>query len=148
MIRPPVAALERFVFDALNSLTTTPPPRATPVFAPGPAARMNPQAADGDALQRHFGEFVGGVLIAPVLESMQNSPFKTGYLNGGRGEQAFGAQLSLELARRIGRVADAGFGKRFYAAATRALQQRRSSGEGNPDEAANAAANTINELVG
>ncbi len=43
-------------------------------------------------------------LVGPVIRQMQDSPFKTKFAHGGRGEEVFGGQLALELSKRVGRT--------------------------------------------
>ena len=63
-------------------------------------------AATGSAQQRRqmlrqaVQEVVGSVFLAPMLKMARDNPLKGKYMHGGRGEDIFGAQLDMELARR------------------------------------------------
>lgn len=46
-------------------------------------------------------QFVSTALVLPLLKQMRSSPFKSDYLHGGQGEDAFGPQLDQILADRI-----------------------------------------------
>lgn len=73
-----------------------------------------------DEFKRRWGEAVGMALIGPVIRQMQDSPFKTKYAHGGRGEEVFGGQLALELSKRVGRT----LAQRMPAAWVEAVAQR------------------------
>lgn len=70
--------------------------------------------AGASAEQRHqmlrqaAGEVVGAVFFAPMLKMARECPFKGEYGHGGRGEEVFGAQLDMELARRASHRLDSG----------------------------------------
>ena len=51
-------------------------------------------------LQQAVQEVVGSVFFAPMLKMARENPLKGKYMHGGRGEDIFGAQLDMELARR------------------------------------------------
>lgn len=55
------------------------------------------------ALRQMSEEMVGATFFGQMLKSSRNSPLKGTFGHGGRGEDVFGAQLDLELARRAGR---------------------------------------------
>jgi len=52
--------------------------------------------------RKKVGEFVGNVFYGQIFKQMQQSTFKTKYMSGGRGEEAFSGQLSMEIAKRLG----------------------------------------------
>ncbi len=59
----------------------------------------------GDALRQRVDEFVGLFFYGTLLKQVRDSPLTDSkYGFGGRGEQAFAAQLDMELAQRIGRA--------------------------------------------
>ena len=88
------------------------------------SARVAAEAARASEMKRRMGEFAGGVLLAPALQEMQKSPFKTKYSSGGHAEDVFAGQMALELSKKIGRASENGFGKRLYEAALRQLNAR------------------------
>src|SRR5437763_17143518 len=90
-------------------------------------ARLAASSARAAEVKRRIGEFAGGVLLAPALQEMQKSPFKTKYSSGGHGEDVFAGQLALELSKKIGRASENGFGKRLYEAALRQMNARGSA---------------------
>ena len=51
-------------------------------------------------LRQAVQEVVGSVFLAPMLKMARENPLKGKYMHGGRGEDIFGAQLDMELARR------------------------------------------------
>lgn len=60
-------------------------------------------AAQSKAARRKaFGEVVGNLFYGTLMKQMNESTIKGKYFHGGRGEEAFRSQLSLELARRMG----------------------------------------------
>jgi Rod binding domain-containing protein len=63
------------------------------------AANGSPQQ-HRQALQQAVQEVVGSVFFAPMLKMARENPLKGKYMHGGRGEDIFGAQLDMELARR------------------------------------------------
>ena len=66
------------------------------------------------ALRRATGEFVGDIFYGTLLREMQQSKFKTKYLSGGRAEEAFQGQLSMEIAKRIGRSGNDPVARRLF----------------------------------
>jgi len=50
-------------------------------------------------LRRAVQEVVGSVFFAPMLKMARANPLKGEYMHGGKGEDIFGAQLDMELAR-------------------------------------------------
>ena len=69
------------------------------------------RAAD---LRRATGEFVGDIFYGTLLREMQQSKFKTKYMSGGRAEEAFQGQLSIEIAKRIGRSGNDPVARRLF----------------------------------
>jgi hypothetical protein len=53
-----------------------------------------------------LGEFVGGVFYATLLKQMQSSSIKGAYGHGGRAEETFAGQLTMELSKKMGRSAN------------------------------------------
>ncbi len=51
-------------------------------------------------LRQAVDEVVGATFYAPMLKMARDNPFKGKLGHGGRGEEIFGAQLDMELARR------------------------------------------------
>jgi hypothetical protein len=66
------------------------------------------------ALRRSTGEFVGDIFYGTLLREMQQSKFKTKYLSGGRAEEAFQGQLSMEIAKKIGRSGNDPVARRLF----------------------------------
>lgn len=54
------------------------------------------------ARRKAFGEVVGNLFYGTLMKQMNDSKIKGKYFHGGRGEEAFRSQLSMELARRMG----------------------------------------------
>ena len=54
--------------------------------------------------RKRVGELVGNVFYGTLIKQMQASKLKGTVMHGGRGEEVFGGQLGLELAKRMGRV--------------------------------------------
>jgi hypothetical protein len=73
------------------------------------------------ALRRATGEFVGDIFYGTLLREMQQSRFKTKYLSGGRAEEAFQGQLSMEIAKRIGRSGKDPVSRRLFDSVARQL---------------------------
>ncbi len=59
-------------------------------------------------LRQAASEVVGSVFFAPMLKMARDNPWKGKYGHGGRGEEVFGAQLDMELARRASHRLDGG----------------------------------------
>lgn len=55
-------------------------------------------------LRQAVQEVVGEMFYAPMLQMARQSPFKSRLGHGGRGEDIFGAQLDMELAKRVARA--------------------------------------------
>jgi len=53
-------------------------------------------------LRQAVDEVVGVTFFGQMLKMARNSVIKGEYGHGGRGEEVFGAQLDMELARRVG----------------------------------------------
>ena len=68
-------------------------------LSPGLATAI-PPAQRQAALRQAVNEVVGTVFFAPMLKMARENPFKGRFGHGGRGEEVFGAQLDMELARR------------------------------------------------
>lgn len=73
------------------------------------------------ALRRSTGEFVGDIFYGTLLREMQQSKFKTKYLSGGRAEEAFRGQLSMEIAKRIGRSGNDPVARRLFESISKRL---------------------------
>lgn len=84
------------------------------------ARRLRSRKAD--EFKDRFGEVIGGVFLAPVLQEAQKSPFKTKFSHGGHAEDVFQGQMALELSKKLGRAAVHGFGKELLAAAKRRVE--------------------------
>ncbi|MDD4889830.1 MAG: hypothetical protein PHU85_07845 [Phycisphaerae bacterium] len=62
-----------------------------------------------NALRQRVNEFVGLFFYGTLLKGMRDKPMTDSKMGlGGRGEQAFGAQLDQELAQRAGRASNSG----------------------------------------
>ena len=59
-------------------------------------------------LEQAVEEVVGSVFYTPMLKMARDNPLKGKYGHGGRGEEVFGAQLDMELARRASHRANGG----------------------------------------
>lgn len=53
-------------------------------------------------MREQVGDLVGNIFYGTLLRQMQESKLKGEYFHGGRGEEVFRAQLSMELAKRMG----------------------------------------------
>lgn len=53
-------------------------------------------------LRETINQTIGSVFFAPLLKGMRESPLKGKFGHGGRGEEAFGAQLDQILVERAG----------------------------------------------
>lgn len=62
----------------------------------------------GRMLRQAVNEVVGSVFYGPMLKMARENPLKGEFGHGGRGEDIFGAQLDMELARRASHRADGG----------------------------------------
>jgi hypothetical protein len=80
-----------------------------------------PTSQRAAALRRATGEFVGDIFYGTLLREMQQSKFKTKYLSGGRAEEAFQGQLSMEIAKRIGRSGNDPVARRLFKSVARRL---------------------------
>jgi Rod binding domain-containing protein len=76
-------------------------------LSPGLATTLPPGQLHA-ALRQAANEVVGTVFYAPMLKMARENPFKGKYGHGGRGEEVFGAQLDMELARRASHRLDGG----------------------------------------
>jgi len=56
---------------------------------------------DGDPVRDAAKELVAFGLIMPMLQQMQDDPFRSELFHGGQGEKMFNAQLNQHLAKRI-----------------------------------------------
>lgn len=59
-------------------------------------------------LRQAAKEVVGSTFFAPMLKMARDNALKGKYGHGGRGEEIFGAQLDMELARRASHRLDGG----------------------------------------
>jgi Rod binding domain-containing protein len=59
-------------------------------------------------LKQAANEVLGSVFFAPMLKIARDNPLKGKYGHGGRGEEVFGAQLDMELARQASHRLDGG----------------------------------------
>jgi hypothetical protein len=53
-----------------------------------------------------LGEFVGGVFYNTLLRQMQAATIKGKFGHGGKAEETFAGQLSMELSKKMGRSAN------------------------------------------
>jgi Rod binding domain-containing protein len=56
---------------------------------------------DREKVRAAAEQLVASTFILPLLAQMRDSPFKSELLHGGKGEDAFGAQLDTQFADRI-----------------------------------------------
>ena len=70
--------------------------------------------AQREILRDTVNEVVGVTFYGTMLRIAQSSSVQSKYGHGGRGEQAFRAQLDLELAQRAGRASKHGLGDIIY----------------------------------
>ena len=84
-----------------------------------------PSSLSSTRLQGAIGEFVGGAFFTPMIKSMQNSTFKTRFSSGGRGEDAFGGQMAVELGKSLGHAGMRSFGTHLYKAVARRLEAEK-----------------------
>jgi len=68
-------------------------------LTPGAVVTASPQRRQ-EMLRQAVDEVVGSMFFAPMLEMARDNPFKADFAHGGRGEEMFGTQLDMELARR------------------------------------------------
>jgi hypothetical protein len=68
-------------------------------LSPARVASANP-AQRRQMLRQAIDEVVGATFYGPMLKMARDNPFKGEFGHGGRGEEIFGAQLDMELARR------------------------------------------------
>ncbi len=80
--------------------------------APGSAAHR-PVARNAND-RKKVGEFVGNVFYGTLIKQMQASKLKGPVMHGGRGEEVFGGQLGMELAKRMGQSANNPLADRIY----------------------------------
>ena len=90
--------------------------RSGPLASP-PAAPPDRQVEQSRKLA---GEFVANAFYGTLLKQMNESKIKGKYFHGGRGEEVFKGQLSMEIAKRIGQSPTEPLGNAFFAA----LQKR------------------------
>ena len=76
----------------------------------------NVNASSGpDVLRRHIDEFTGMFFYGTILKQMRQGRLTDAQIGfGGRGEEAFAAQLDMELAQRIGRASHNALGDAIY----------------------------------
>jgi len=72
---------------------------AIQTLSPAQISSANPQQRQ-QMLRQAVDEVVGATFYQPMLKMARENPFKGKFGHGGRGEEIFGAQLDMELARR------------------------------------------------
>jgi hypothetical protein len=96
---------------------------AIKTFSLPSASAMTPASARGVTLKKApanlgdrktVGEFVGNVFYGTLLKQMQESKLKGPFMHGGRGEEVFGNQLAMELAKRMGQSPNDPLAERLY----------------------------------
>jgi len=65
-------------------------------------------------LRQAVSELVGATFYGPLMKMARNNPFKGKIGHGGRGEEMFGAQLDMELARRASLKERGGLAETIY----------------------------------
>lgn len=88
---------------------------------PGPssaAGRVSPLSSmkKPRSLQdrKTVGQFVGNAFYGTLLKQVQESKMKGAFGHGGRGEEVFNGQLSMEFAKRIGQSHNDPLSERLY----------------------------------
>jgi len=76
---------------------------ATPLNSGAARGAPGPMPLRRAMLRRTVDEFVGVTFFGEMLKIARNSSLKGELGHGGWGEEVFGGQLDLELARRAGR---------------------------------------------
>ena len=122
---------------ALNGATVgeqQPDPSGTPAIHRMPL-RNSSGAVDSNEraeLTKTAQRLVAQVFLAPVLKQMHNSPFKTEWLDGGRGGQAFAELYDHQLIDRISRVA----GRSLVDSIVRRMEARKAYSQQAPQQPA------------
>jgi len=82
-------------------------------LSPAQVASANP-AQRRQMLRQAIDEVVGATFYGPMLKMARDNPFKGEFGHGGRGEEIFGAQLDMELARRASHASRNGLSDAIY----------------------------------
>ena len=110
---------------------TSPPPAAPARDAsaanPGGVALDRFEAnldAAADKLRQSSAKLVASALLLPMLNSMQNDPFRSDLLNGGMAEDTFRGMLNTRLADAIVQRSDFGLTEQISRPMVRWLQSQ------------------------
>ncbi len=82
-------------------------------LSPAVVATAGPQQRRA-MLRQAVDEVVGAAFYTPMLKMARDNPFKGKIGHGGRGEEIFGAQLDMELARRASHASTNGLGDAIF----------------------------------
>lgn len=94
------------------------------------SAVVNTTPVSSNALRQRVDEFIGLFFYGTMLKNAREGRMTDSkYGFGGRGEQAFGAQLDLELADRIGRASHNRLGEAVYRELSRGQRPGASPGK-------------------
>lgn len=92
---------------------------------------INAATAKNADLNRYAQKWVGQTFFGTLLKQVRESPFKNEMMSGGRGGQAFGSMLDMQLAERMAK----GSGSKLVNAIVRKIEsnngvtsQRKPSG--------------------
>jgi len=78
--------------------------------------------------RKTVGEFVGNAFYGTLLKQVQEAKIKGPFGHGGRGEEVFNGQLTLELAKRMGQAQNNPLTDRMY----KAIAKRAGTLSGKP----------------
>lgn len=107
-----------------NKTFTLPSAVASNGAAWSPAPAKKPKTLDRQAV----GEFVGNAFYGTLLKQIQEARIKGPFGHGGRGEEVFNGQLTLELAKRMGQAQNNPLTDRIY----KAIAKRAGTLSGKP----------------
>jgi len=86
-----------------------------PALPKAPTTRANAGKIEStEPARRLVGEFVGQAFYGVLMKQMHESSLKSELMHGGRGEEAFQAQLNMEMAGRMGRASGDPIAERIY----------------------------------
>ncbi len=89
-----------------------------------PADTVSPHLrVQRERLRGAADELVGQVFFGQMLKMARNSPLKGEIGHGGRGEEIFGAQLDMELAKRVGKASGNEISDAIYEQYARFIEQ-------------------------